>query len=78
MNASEAAAETEANSTIQPTAPHPALIGLAKLLGQQAAKFVRKHRYEGLGRIELIRMQEDAILRSNNLNNNSIKSSNTS
>jgi hypothetical protein len=78
LTASKAAVEPEAASPPRQMAPHPALIGLAHVLGQQAAKFVRKHRYEGLGRIELIRLQEEARAKSINSNILSIKSSNTS
>jgi hypothetical protein len=66
LTASKAAVEPWAASPPQQTAPHPALVGLARLLGQQAAKFVRKHQYEGLGRIELIRLQDETRARSNN------------
>ena len=33
---------------------HPALVALAHLLGRQAAAHVQKHRFEGLGRLQLI------------------------
>ena len=40
--------------------PHRSLIALANLLGRQAAAHVHRYRFEGLGRIELIRLQEEA------------------
>jgi hypothetical protein len=38
----------------RPMPLHPALTALARLLGRQAAVHVRKYRFEGLGRIQLI------------------------
>ena len=40
--------------------PHRSLIAIANLLGRQAAAHVHRYRFEGLGRIELIRLQEEA------------------
>ncbi len=40
--------------------PHRSLLALANLLGRQAAAHVHQYRFEGLGRIELIRLQEEA------------------
>jgi hypothetical protein len=45
--------------------PSPALRALARLLGQQAAAHVHKYRFEGLGRITLMRLQEEALDRLN-------------
>jgi|APCry1669190288_1035285.scaffolds.fasta_scaffold57006_2 hypothetical protein len=38
--------------------PPPALIALARLLGQHAARHIHKYRYEGLGRIALLIITE--------------------
>ena len=38
---------------------HPSLIALAHLLGRQAAAHVHKYRFEGLGRITLIRLRQE-------------------
>jgi hypothetical protein len=35
-------------------AAHPALIRLSGVLGRDAAAFARRHRYAGLGRLQLI------------------------
>ena len=43
-----------------PSLPPPALRALARLLGQQAAAHVHKYRFEGLGRITLMRLQREA------------------
>jgi hypothetical protein len=45
--------------------PSPALRALARLLGQQAAAHVHKYRFEGLGRITLMRLQQEALDRLN-------------
>lgn len=57
-------------------APNKALRAIARLLGKQAAAHVHKYRFEGLGRLELIRLQEEARARSNNCNIDSKNSSN--
>lgn len=57
---------------------HPSLQAIARLLGKQAAAHVHKYRFEGLGRIELIRLQEEARLKSNNSDDESINSIDTS
>lgn len=44
-----------------PSLPPPALRALARLLGQQAAAHVHKYRFEGLGRITLMRLQQEAL-----------------
>ena len=36
------------------TPPNPSLHALARLLGRQAAMHIRKYRFEGLGRIQLV------------------------
>ena len=43
-----------------PSLPAPALCALARLLGRQAAVHVHKYRFEGLGRITLIRLKQEA------------------
>lgn len=45
--------------------PPPALRALARLLGRQAAAHVHKYRFEGLGRITLIRLQQEVLDRLN-------------
>lgn len=39
---------------------HPSLQAIACLMGRQAAAHVYRYRFEGLGRIELIRLQTEA------------------
>ena len=36
------------------TPPNPSLHAIARLLGRQAAMHVRKYRFEGLGRIQIV------------------------
>lgn len=71
----DASSELEVAST--PT-PNSALRAIACLLGKQAAAHFHRYRFEGLGRLELLRLQDEARARSNNSVDYSIKSINTS
>ena len=44
---------------------NPSLRAIARLLGRQAAAHVHKYRFEGLGRITLICLQEENLDRLN-------------
>ena len=47
------------SSDLPETPAEPPLATLARLLGQRAAAHVQKFRFEGLGRAELIRLEEE-------------------
>ena len=53
-------------ATPNKTMAHPTLVTITRLLGRQAAAHFHRYRFQGLGRIELLRLQDEASVRSIN------------